>query len=554
MKKKNSPGELSLEQKKLGKNILLNPILFAIQVLGVELWDHEIMILRSIQQNTRTAIKACHGIGKTFTLAVVALWWLARYPDGIVLTTSPTQRQVRTQLWSEIHRLARSARVPYPKLKITELKFRGENNYAIGFSTDRSANFQGYHGNHVLIIADEAPGLEAGVFDAIAGTMAGGVVHIVMAGNPTVPAGPFYDAFTKDRELWNCFSLSAFDSPNMKGIDLEELLAMDPAEGGPLDQNLVPYLVNKRWVYDQRQSWFHGSESNSPNWQSRVMAQFPDQAQHALFRQIWLERASKRTSNPVGDIHGPLVAGVDVGGRHAETVVYVCESKPDRQRIIKMGAWRGEDTRGEVVRFLAEFRGRLSTVRVDEIGIGHNFGLHLRDERFPVQLINVSLPCESRPTWGENDPARRFTNLRALFYQTLADAFEHDQIDGLADELTIGQLASVWIEIDSHGRLKIESKENARSRGVPSPDRADALMLALGRPPWKLEILTTRDLHKSESNSTSSYRRSNPFFGFDEIEDDDGDDTGLTMSPPSRWDTVARGSLARMLRKKPGAW
>ena len=89
-------------------------------------------------------MKACHGVGKTFTLAVAALWWLARYPEGIVLTTSPTQRQVRTQLWSEIHRLVERAKVPYPNLKTTELKFRDENNFAIGFSTNQAENFQGY--------------------------------------------------------------------------------------------------------------------------------------------------------------------------------------------------------------------------------------------------------------------------------------------------------------------------------------------------------------------------------------------------------------------------
>ena len=117
-------------------------------------------ILRSIKNQRRTAIKACHGVGKTFTLAVAALWWLARYHEGIVLTTSSTQRQVRTQLWLEIHRLAKGAKIRYPELKATELKFRGENNFAIGFSTNQSENFQGYHGKYVLIIADEAPGIE----------------------------------------------------------------------------------------------------------------------------------------------------------------------------------------------------------------------------------------------------------------------------------------------------------------------------------------------------------------------------------------------------------
>lgn len=133
--------------------------------------------------------EACHGVGKTFTIAVPALWWLAHYREGIVLTTSPTQRQVRTQLWSEIHRLVERAKVPYPKLKPTELKFRDDNNFAIGFSTNQAENFQGYHGKYVLIIADEAPGIESVIWDAMAGTMAGGKVHIVMAGNPMVSFG-----------------------------------------------------------------------------------------------------------------------------------------------------------------------------------------------------------------------------------------------------------------------------------------------------------------------------------------------------------------------------
>ena len=186
------------------------------------------------------------------------------------------------------------AKVPYPKLNTTELKFRGDNNFALGFSTNQAENFQGYHGKDVLIIADEAPGIDSGVWDAVAGTMAGGNVHIVMAGNPTVPSGAFFDAFTKERGLWNCITVGAFDSPNLQGLELEQLLLLDPAEGGPLDQNPFPYLVTRRWVYDQHLAWWHGSEGSSPNWGSRVMAQFPDQAQNALFKMAWLEKTRQR--------------------------------------------------------------------------------------------------------------------------------------------------------------------------------------------------------------------------------------------------------------------
>ena len=307
--------DLSEEQKSFVKNVVRDPILFANQFLGVSLWEREVEILQSIKTHRRTAVKACHGVGKTFTIAVAALWWLARYPEGIVLTTSPTQRQVRTQLWTEIHRHVERAKVPYPKLKTTELKFRDDNNFAIGFSTNQAENFQGYHGKYVLIIADEAPGIESGIWDAVAGTMAGGKVHIVMAGNPTVPSGAFFDAFTKERGLWHCITIDAFDSPNLKGLKLEELLQLDPTEGGPLDQNPVPYLVTKRWVYDQHLAWWHGSESSSPIWMSRVRAEFPDQAQNALVKMPWLERAKQRPlPSPADARSSPLFAGVDVGG------------------------------------------------------------------------------------------------------------------------------------------------------------------------------------------------------------------------------------------------
>jgi hypothetical protein len=211
----------------------------------------------------------------------------------------------------------------------------------------------------------------------------------------------------------------------------------------------------------------------------------------------WLEKARQRgLLEPVSDGEsGSLIAGVDVSaGGEAETVVYVCESKNGRSRLIRMGAWRGEDTRGQVVDFLNQYRTRLYLVRVDSIGPGHHFGLHLRDRRFPVELVNVAMPCESKPHLGENDPARRFVNLKASYYQTLADAFERDQVEGLTDETTIGQLAGILYEIDSHGRMKIESKESARQRGVRSPDRAEALMLALCKPPQKIEYYSVRDL------------------------------------------------------------
>jgi hypothetical protein len=82
-------------------------------------------------------------------------------------------------------------------------------------------------------------------------------------------------------------------------------------------------------------------------------------------------------------------------------------------------------------------------VRVDSIEIGHNFRLHLGDCRFPVELVKVGMPCPTKPDTRDNDPARRFVNLRACFYRALADAFERDQVQGLIDEETIGQVSGI---------------------------------------------------------------------------------------------------------------
>jgi hypothetical protein len=131
------------------------------------------------------------------------------------------------------------------------------------------------------------------------------------------------------------------------------------------------------------------------------------------------------------------------------------------------------------------------------------------------------MSCESNPRLGENDPGRSFVNLRAEFYQTLADAFERDQIEGLTDQTTVGQLAGLRYELDSQGRTKIESKQKARERGVPSPDRADALMLALCRPYHKFELYSIRDLQQRRSKSAGPSPGANSYLGFTDLGEDD---------------------------------
>jgi hypothetical protein len=260
-----------------------------------------------------------------------------------VLTTSPTFRQVRTQLWTEIHRATALSGFGFGAVKATELKLRGDHNRALGLSTNRAENFQGYHGRQVLIIADEAPGIPSGIWDAIAGTMAGGKVHVVMAGNPTIPSGAFYDAFTRERKNWNCITIDSFDSPNLAGITLPQLLEMDSAPGGPLDHNPVPFLVTKRWVYDQYRSWWHGDERSSPSWVSRVRGQFPDQAAARFANE-----KARRYQNLADAFERDLVEGLT----DDETIAQAVASAV-RDRLTRPGEDRIQGERGAARRTLA---------------------------------------------------------------------------------------------------------------------------------------------------------------------------------------------------------
>jgi hypothetical protein len=114
------------------------------------------------------------------------------------------------------------------------------------------------------------------------------------------------------------------------------------------------------------------------------------------------------------------------------------------------------------------YQGRLGTVNVDAAGIGWYMAQHLGAD-FPVQAINVG----SSPVNGE-----QFVNLKAELYWGLRMRFERGDLAGLTDEKTIAQLAAMRYQHNARGQVVIESKDDARKRGVRSPDRAEALMLA----------------------------------------------------------------------------
>lgn len=71
-----------------------------------------------------------------------------------------------------------------------------------------------------------------------------------------------------------------------------------------------------------------------------------------------------------------------------------------------------------------------------------------------------------------------FANLRAEGYWRLKELFASGRIAIPNDYQSMGELAVLRYSFDSQGRVQMEIKDAMRQRGLPSPDKSDALMLA----------------------------------------------------------------------------
>jgi hypothetical protein len=189
------------------------------------------------------------------------------------------------------------------------------------------------------------------------------------------------------------------------------------------------------------------------------------QAEDALLSLTWLEQAKLRTEG-----EGELGAGIDVAGPGEDETVLCLRCGP---KIITLRAWANHDPRGDVLSALLPYKGRLKAVNVDSVGIGYYMAQHLKDHGLPVREINVAE--------GARD-SEKYSNRKAELYWDFRMRAQAGDLAGLTDERAIGQLAGLRYSHNSRGQVVIESKQDARKRGVKSPDRAEAIMLAFAKP------------------------------------------------------------------------
>lgn len=459
-RRRNKASELKADFKEK----LQDPEYFTSKILNKKLWSIQAEILQSVRDNPRTAVRSCHGIGKTFTAAMCILWFLYTHPRAIVLSTAPTWRQVEKLIWKEIRSAYREAVIPLGGNllpKTPELHLIHDEWYAAGLSTNEPDRFQGFHEEHILVVVDEAAGVNKEIFEAIEGILTSSGARLLMIGNPTSIGGAFYDAFTKPG--YKTFHVSAYDTPNftLAGITAEDI-ARDTWQA-KVKEIPYPRLITPQWVSDRYKAWGEGSYP----YQVRVLGNFPQQGEDTLIPLLWIELAMERwEEEPEGE---PVQLGVDVAAYGSDKTVIAVRKG---QKVTELQVYSQKNTRetaGLVVNCARENETR--KVAVDEIGIGRGVVDSLEEEGFEDAGVNVA---------ERSDDPERFANKRAELWWNMRELLDPDKepISLPPDDELLSELASVKYKLTARGAIQIESKDEMRKRLGHSPDRADAVVLA----------------------------------------------------------------------------
>lgn len=443
---------------------------FQQSLLRRRLWTKQKDICEAVRTKRSVSVKGCHGSGKTYTVAGLVPYELLAHDESMVLTIAPTLRQVKN-MWSEIEAAIQALPARLPDRTTTGWEIT-EHRKAIGFSSSKGVNAQGYHGKRVTIIADEAIGISGELWDAVEGIRAAGDVRIIKLCNPTVPGGPVYDDFGRNRATpgHECITISAFDTPNLEGLTIESLLELPEEQ---LDYAPFPWLTRRRWVKEMYYKW----GPTNPRFQSRVLGEFPTQPTDSVFQLAWIEKASlPYEESLLAQLMRPGVyiqVGIDVAGPGDDETTACARIGP---YIVAHGAWSKANAIVEVLAWLDKLKQRFPGAAVivlgDTVGIGFHFMTQVAAQGFDVRAF-VAGGAPLNPFM--------FSNAKAEAYWCSREWMRDGHIKGIADEDCAAQLSDIRYREMANGKIEIEHKDQARSRGSSSPDRAEALILAFAR-------------------------------------------------------------------------
>jgi len=443
-----------------------DPVWFSEEILKTPLWEREREILLALKNHNEVAVRSCNAAGKSYTAARAVHWWLLGHPDSIVLTTAPTGRQVREVLWREIKEAVMNKPI-YPPNSILETKINlGNRWFALGLSTDHPDQFQGFHSPYLLVIVDEASGVEDYIFEAIDGLKP---TKILLIGNPLRNTGRFANAFKEHGTVK--IKISAFDTPNLKASGFDSFDKFRDAwtkEGIKFFENknkvVIPGLITLNDVIKFASRY--GIESDV--FRVRVLGEFPKAEAESFYSIDEINQAMNREVEVLPPWEKKM--GVDIARYGDDRTVFVIRQM---EKVLRKEVFVHQDLMvitGYILKIAREEEIKPENIFIDAIGMGVGVVDRLKEQGWDVNGVNTSLPAEDK---------EHYANLRAELAGKVKEWLKTGQL--LKDD-DFFEIVNIKYKFTSKGQLQLESKEDMKKRGLPSPDVFDALALTFAPP------------------------------------------------------------------------
>lgn len=459
-----------------------DPAAWVADVLGKRWYSRQEEIVSSYLGSSRLAVKSANGCGKSAVVADLITWEVAVGDpnETLCIVSAPTLSQIEKVIFAYLKvnkGLAQVRGFDIPGRISETLTWKidteqGSNLLAFGkrpSDKDIVSSFQGTRKLKTKVFLDEAGGLPAEMFTAAEAVATGRDSKILAIGNPDRRGTEFHRIFT-DAQLsqdWDLHTISAFDLPTFTG----EVVYPEERE----QENLLAGLTSVEWVEHKKRAW----GEDSARYKSKVLGQFPDEADNTFFPQSVIDTAYETTIEEDLDI-APIL-GVDIARYGSdESRMYI--NRGGRIRLYDDGtedggAWSKTDliTTARKVHHAAQRVGA-KLVNVDANGVGGGVVdalLTLSEFSDAVYDVGAIMTANSSP-----DNLRWF-NQRAYQYDVLREGMANGKFDLDYDDAQLREeLITQSYKFSAKGAIQITSKDEMRKLGLSSPDSLDAALLS----------------------------------------------------------------------------
>jgi len=337
-------------------------------------------------------------VGKDFCVGGLVPWWLLTRPDSLAIVTGPSQTVLGSITWKEIRRALDSALIPFGGRLSNGIKASPQmvevapGWQALGFSTTSIERSSGQHSPQLLVVIEEASGVEPDVWEAVDSL---GYERLLAIGNPIRAEGKFVDLIRqadKDRNdnIPPSRAVNAIQIPSTKSPHAE----WDKSPWGLADR---PWLESMYRKYGRRSLWVG----------SHIDAKIPAVSAETLIPEDWLNFAASQT-RPKTSLDHPIhltrriACDLSEGVGRDSSCIMVRDDWGVLDVVYGPGIGPAEAA-AAIAKMASKWSVQHSRITFDKIGVGRGMPNHLARYGIVAEI----------PYAGEGSPSSAdFTNLR----------------------------------------------------------------------------------------------------------------------------------------------